>query len=245
MQGGPQPVQLNGPATTFYWIAPGENRRVTYRLVLQDGQTVSATTTFTVEGPSHTTMEVPPAQVVVGPGNSPGISFMSFAGTGISFRAQYLLPEGSLPNYLWVQLVKRDVMVAKSQSALDRCVPKSQPIAEVGSGLDSNYPYDSHNPTRDSPPVVLNPEAEAITRKFHARMYLLWGSGLSNSIPVPLGYVDWHFEGEAVRKDILKNVWVLKKGSGGADDAERPFRATHSYPLWNSLVPYTGLMRCE
>jgi hypothetical protein len=76
-------------------------------------------------------------------------------------------------------------------------------------------------------------------------MYLLWGSGMSNSIAVPLGYVDWHFEGQAVRKDGIKNEWSLEKGNGGPDDSERPFRPTHAYPLWNNLVPYIGLMRCE
>ena len=245
LQGGAQPVVRSGPSTTFYWAAPGNHRRVTYSLVLSDGQTVSASTRFDVEGPSYTSMEVPPTEVVIGPGNVPGDSFMSFAGTGISFRAQYALPEESLPNYLWVQLITRDVVELKRHASVERCVPKSQPIPDVGSGLDSNYPYDSHNPTRDSPPVELNPAEEEISRTFHARMYLLWGSGLSNSIPIPLGYVDWHFEGQAVRKDVLKNTWILKKGSGGADDPEHPFRATRTYPLWNSLVPYSGSMRCK
>lgn len=245
LQGGAQPVVRSGPSTTFFWTVPGDHRRVTYSLVLSDGQEVSASTGFDVEGPSYTSMEVPPTEVVIGPSSLHGDSYMSFAGTGISFRAQYALPEESLPNYLWVQLIKRDVVELKRHTSVERCVPKSQPVPDLGSGLDSNYPYDSHNPTRDSPPVELNPAEEEISRAFHARMYLLWGSGLSNSIPVPLGYVDWHFEGQAVRKDVLKNTWILKKGNGGADDPEHPFRATHTYPQWNSLVPYSGSMRCK
>ncbi|HEY2119859.1 MAG TPA: hypothetical protein VGH37_11790, partial [Candidatus Acidoferrum sp.] len=193
----------------------------------------------------------PPVEVAVGGGGSASgaeqanTSYLSFVGSGISFRAQYSLPEGFLRNYVWVQLVTRDLMVAKSGGTIDRCMPKSQPIPDAGAGLDTSYPYDSHNPTRDSPPVRLTPESQEISRKFHARMYLLWGSGMSNSIAVPLGYVDWHFEGQAVRKDGIKNEWSLKKGNGGPDDSERPFRPTHAYPLWNNLVPYAGLMRCE
>lgn len=101
-QGGPQPIVVNGPATIFYWVTPGSQRRATYTLVLSDGQTATANTTFTVAGPLYTTVEVPPVEVAVGGGGSASgaelanTSYLSFVGTGISFRAQYSLPEGFL-----------------------------------------------------------------------------------------------------------------------------------------------------
>ncbi|HEY2118588.1 MAG TPA: hypothetical protein VGH37_05335, partial [Candidatus Acidoferrum sp.] len=41
-QGGPQPIVLNGPATIFYWVTPGSQRRATYTLVLSNGQAATA-----------------------------------------------------------------------------------------------------------------------------------------------------------------------------------------------------------
>jgi hypothetical protein len=190
-------------------------------------------------------MEVPPVELLVGPGTEPSSSYMSFAGKGISFRARYNLPEGLLKNYVWVQLVTNDVMEVKGNNWRMVCTPKSLPEAQMGVGLDTDYPYDWRNPTRDSPPMQLQPEAQEISRKFNARMYLLWGSGLSNSIVVPLGYVPWHFEGHALRKDLPTNTWTLLSGSGGADDPDHPYRPTRTYPSWNSLVPYAGVMKCN
>lgn len=244
-RGGPQPVSQNGPTTTIYWVGAGPGRKVTYQVTMEDGETATASAVFDVKGPSLEDMVVPPVEVMVGHGSEPTSSYMSFAGTGISFRAYYDLPDGMMRNYTWVQVVTRDVMEVRVGKELKVCTPESQPEAELGAGLDTDYPYDWRNPTRDSPPIQLLPEAEAISRHFHARMYLLWGSGLSNSIVVPLGYVGWHFEGEAIRRDLLTNTWTLKKGSGGADDPEKPYRPTRSYPSWNTVLPYTGGMQCK
>lgn len=244
-RGGPQPVSLNGPTTTIYWVRPGSARKVTYRVTMDDGETATASADFEVEGPSLQDIVVPPVEVLVGHGTVPSSSYMSFAGTGISFRAYYNLPDGMMRNYTWVQVVTRDVLEVKVGKALKLCTPESQPEAELGVALDTVYPYDWHNPTRDSPPMELLPDAEAVSRHFQARMYLLWGSGLSNSIVVPLGYVGWHFDGYAVRKDLLTNSWTLKEGSGGADDPEQTYWPTRSYPIWSAVVPYTGRMQCK
>jgi len=68
LQGGAQPVVRSGPSTAFYWAATGNHRRVTYSLILTDGQEVSASTSFDVDGPSYITMQVPPTEVVIGAG---------------------------------------------------------------------------------------------------------------------------------------------------------------------------------
>ncbi len=244
-RGGPQPVSLRGPTTTIYWVRPGSMRKVTYQVIMDDGERATASAVFDVDGPLLRDVIVPPVEVIVGHGAERSSSYMSFAGAGISFRAQYSLPEGMMRNYTWVQVVTRDVMEVNVGNERKVCTPVSQPEAELGVGLDTNYPYDWRNPTRDSPPMQLLPQAETISRHFHARMYLLWGSGLSNSIVVPLGYVGWHFEGFALRKDLLTNSWTLKEGRGGADDPEQPYRPTRSYPLWNAVVPYLGEMQCK
>ena len=185
-----------------------------------------------------------PVKVTVAPGAIPNSSVLGLAGSGITFRAGYFLPEEMLKNFIWVQLIQFDSLMVKTREGTLHCVPKSQPVAELGTGLDTSYPYDTRNPTRDNPPLQLTREAQEFSRMFHARMYLLWTSGLSNSIPVPLGYVDWHFSAQAVSKDQSNN-WMLLYGSGGPNDPEKPFTQSHSYPLWNSLVPYLGPLTCE
>ncbi len=243
--GGPQPVSLNGPTVTVYWVRPGAERRVTYRVTMTNGESSTAIARFDVEGPSVQDIEVPLVELKVGPGTQPNSSYMSFAGSGISFRAHYNLPEGLLRNYTWVQLVTRDEIEVSAGKNIMICTPKSLPEPELGAGLDTDYPYDWRNPTHDSPPLQLYPDAAEISRRFHARMYLMLGSGMSNSIVVPLGYVAWHFEGHAVRKDLLTNTWTLTYGSGGADDPEHPYQPSRSYPAWGALVPYSGVMKCK
>jgi hypothetical protein len=243
--GGPQPVTINGSTVTFYWVRPGTERRVIYRVTMSNGETATAKVVFDVDGPSLQNITVPPVEVTVRPGTEPGSTYMDFAGTGILFQAHYNLPEGLMRNYTWVQLVTRDVVRTRMGKEWMVCRPKSEPQAELGVGLDTDYPYDWRNPTRDSPPIQLEPATEEVSRSFHARMYLMWGSGLSNSIAVPLGYVAWHFEGHAIRKDLLTNTWTLINGSGGPDDEAQPYRPTRSYPSWSTVVPYSGEIECK
>lgn len=245
-RGGPQPVTIHGPTVMFYWVRPGPQRRVTYRVTTTDGQTALATVVFDVQGPSLRDLMISPVEVIVRPGTEPGSSYMDFAGKGMLFDAHFnLLPKGLMRDYTWVQLVTRDVIDIRTGKEWMVCRPKAEPQAELGVGLDTDYPYDWRNPTRDSPPIQLEPETEEVSRSFHARMYLLWGSGLSNSIVVPLGYVAWHFEGRAIRKNLLTNTWTLLNGSGGPDDAEQPYRPSQSYPSWSAVVPYSGVEECK
>ena len=244
-QGGPQPVLLQGPSTVFYWVAPGSCKTVTFRVTMPDGGTAQASAMFEVDGPSSTEVAVSDVEVQVGPGKTAGTSYMTFGGAGINFRAQYDLPERLVKNFTWVQLILDDTLLIKSKDGELVCSPKVRPVAELGVALDSGYPYDTHNPTKDSPPVELNREGEELSREFHARMYLLWNSGLTNSIEVPLGYVAWHFGGRAVRTDEEGNHWTLKSGSGGVDDKNEPFKRVRIYPVWNRLVPYMGILVCD
>ena len=243
LHGGPQPVVLSGPTALFYWVTRGVGRKVRYTVTLASGETATAGVTFDVSGPGYARIESNPRKVILGPGIVGSTVYMGFSGTGISFDASYLLEPGLLRNYTWVQLISSDHIVMRSPEGTLQCVPKSQPAAEFGAGLDSSYPYDTHNPTRDSPPIQLTEDTDEITRSLRAKMYLLWSSGLSNSIAVPLGYVPWHFSGHAIRKE--GNQWKLQSGSGGPDDPEQAFRTTRSYPLWESLVPYTGVLTCD
>lgn len=145
-----------------------------------------------------------------------------------------------MKNYTWVQLIDEDEIVAESAATRMVCEPKTQPVPYAGGGLDTNYPYDTKNPTRDSPPVELTGDATEISRKLAARIYLLWTSGKSNSIAVPLGYVAWRLSARAIRRG---EKWELREGEVGLDG--EGFHASGSYPEWDSLVPYSGVLTCH
>jgi len=244
LHGGPQPVVRQGSTTTFYWVTPGDDRRVVYRLHLANGLIASAEVSFDVDGPVATRVQVDSPKVVITPGTA-NSSLLGIMGAGISFRAGYSLPEGMLKNFIWVQLIRSDVITVNENGVRFHCVPKSEPVASIGAGLDTDYPYDTHNPTLDNPRIELTSNIQQYSRIFHARMYLLWRPGLSNSIPVPLGFVDWNFSGEVLLKDATTNSWILKSGQGGPNSPAEPFTRSHSYPLWNSLVPYTEVLTCN
>ena len=242
--GGPQPVVREGSATAFYWLTPGYDRIVRYRLKLANGVTATAMVIFDVEGPSSTQVDVDTEKVAIDPAalNS---SVLGMTGAGISFRARYFLPEGVAKNFIWVQIIQSDAITVNSNGFRLHCVPKTQPISNVGAGLDTTYPYDTHNPTLDNPRIRLASDTQEYSRLFRARMFLLWTSGLSNSIPVPLGFVDWSFSGEVVLKDVATNTWELKSGRGGPNNAVAPFTRAAIYPFWTSLVPYTEVLTCN
>jgi len=245
LQGGPQPVVLTGPSVHFYWTTPGERRKVSYTLKLANGDTRTASVFFDVDGPSAAQVDVEPVKVVIAPSATPNSSVLGLVGSGITFHAGYLLPEGLSKNFTWVQLILFDSLMVKNKGETMYCVPKAAPIAQQGSGLDTGYPYDTRNPTRDNPPLQLTPDADEFLRTFHARMYLLWTSGLANSIAVPLGFVDWHFSALARREDGQGNNWSIRYGDGGPNDRRRPFTPSPAYPQWSSLVPYSGVLSCN
>jgi hypothetical protein len=244
LRGGPQPVLRLGPTTRFYWITPGENRVVTYRLKLTNGATATAEVTFDVDGPSSAQVRVDSVKVVVVP-ETPDSSLLGMIGPGISFRAAYSLPDGMLKNFTWVQLIQSDAITVNNGGVRLHCVPKSLPVANLGAGLDTLYPYDTNNPTLDNPRIHLTSDIQEYSRVLHARMYLLWTSGLHNSIAVPLGFVDWSFSGEVVLQDARTKTWVLKSGQGGPINPAEPFTQSHAYPSWNGLVPYTEVLTCH
>lgn len=233
-----------GPATQFYWITPGENRAVRYELRLTNGVTAAAEVRFDVDGPWSAQVQVDSGKVMISQ-PTPSSSLLGMLEPGISFRARYYLPEGMLKNFTWVQLIQSDVMTIKDNGIALHCVPKSEPVTRVGAGLDTVYPYDTHNPTLDNPRIHLPSDITEYSREFRARMYLLWTSGLPNSIVVPLGFVEWSFSGNVVLKIAKTSEWVLVSGSEGPDDPVAPFTPSHVYPIWNSLVPYTQILTCN
>jgi hypothetical protein len=119
-----------------------------------------------------------------------------------------------------------------------------------GTGFDdgggTGFPYGIGASVNDNPDFSLQTSygtqvtgvTEVNDSPFSATMYLLWSSGLTNSIRVPLGSVSWQWSRDATYS-AQTQTWTLKSGSGSAS----AFIAGSSYPSWNSKVPFNGVTR--
>lgn len=113
-----------------------------------------------------------------------------------------------------------------------------------GFGLDNVNPYPTFSPpstTDDNPGTRLYADDTEVTADMTATMYLLWASSTVGSIPVPLGYVDWGWFGDAVRDKSTK-TWSIKTDSGSQGYAGS-FQDSSTYPSWSNVV-HNGANPC-
>ena len=230
----------------FYWTTPGNPLQQTVKYYYAawgyGAWSPNATASVNVVGPTSATVTVNTGQEDITPG-----LFLAFGGVptniGISFAASATPPSGYSNSFEWVQLITHDVslLTPSSGAAVLTCTPTTQPVANTGTGLDTEFPYATGSTTNDNPRIGLSATYKEISRSFTATMYLLWNSGLSNSIPIPLGYVAWQSNGDAVLTNSGSNTWSLKSGSGSSNS----FQTSSSLPQWSSFVPYTGGLTCH
>jgi len=106
-----------------------------------------------------------------------------------------------------------------------------------GFGLDNSNPYPTFAPpstTDDNPGTRLYADDTEVTADMQATMYLLWTSSAAGSIPVPLGYVDWSWFGDAVRDESTK-IWSIKPDSGSQGYAGS-LQDSSTYPQWPRVL---------
>jgi hypothetical protein len=156
---------------------------------------------------------------------------------GIAFTAGATPPSGYTNSFVWVQLITGDTFGFTLSSGL------TQTCTVNSLGLDNRYPYapTTGNTVPDSPFVNLNSGDSKTTRTFSAQMYLLWSSGLTNSIPVPLGSASWSFFADAVQ-NMSTQQWTVQPDSSRSANA---FQAGNSYPSWTSLYTNGGSTTCH
>ncbi|MFY9852699.1 MAG: hypothetical protein WAK26_02330 [Terracidiphilus sp.] len=253
---------------TFYWVYPEDNNiPVTYKYCVDipgadaDGQcSLVAKAAFTVTGvdsswinitneilaniddltgcdldPGGPTLVYGDIQGPTGPCSTP--TNLPFGTPGITFY-----PAGTPPgagNYLFAQLIGSDVAVDSRSGATTTCTDIP--------GVDGTYPYQHQiNPpsTSDSPETPLPSTYTTVTRNFNATMYLLWQStATANSIPVPLGYIPWTFNGVATNSGTAQApAWTASgagapiSGNGAAGGAFVPADPTQpnlGIPIWS------------
>ena len=260
--------------------------QVSFQYVPGNGSaSVSATARFTVDGPNSVNVQSFMQPVIItsatstgqpltlGPGNFPVTNGITFPATGGAF------PTGSGTNaaFQWVQLV--------ASLKFDWQFPtgtREYVLNGVPNVLDSTYPYGSGSQATDSPATIklgFNGEHESAA-SMTARMWLLWDPALRvdgtsctpasvdsqdvphpstcDSIPIPIGFVEWHWSGDAISTlDLLTpptdtNGWRAgspagQPGCGNPTAAGNGPALTHQafdFPDWSSLEDFPSTYTC-
>jgi hypothetical protein len=235
----------------FYWELQGTSIPVTYQYcadIPYVGKQCSpiATAEFNVNGPNSVNLYTcggnvtgcsqygPLGSVAITPGPKLSLGNTS-TNIGIVFNASY---DASSPpgTFSFVQLIGNYTTTYSYKSGRSCSY-------DFGSGLDNSNPYppDSDTIADDNPDTTLYANDTEVKANMTATMYLLWTSSVSGSIPVPLGYVDWSWFGDAVRDESTK-TWSIKPDSGSQGNAGS-YQSNSTYPSWDNVL-HNGANPC-
>ncbi len=222
--GGSTTATLTNDAATFYWVTLGNSLNVGFTVTFSDNSTASALTKFNVAGPSS-----PSVVTKVGTINTLNNTKLVLGGSGsnigIEFTPSASAPSGYSNTWVYVQLI--DSLTIK--------LITGNTVTCTGSGLDGTYPYlpATGTYTDDNPGVMLKPAYSEESDQMAAHMYVMWSSGLANSIPVPLGYVSWNWFGDATYNS-QNGLWTVQPSSSVSAAA---FQESSAYASWTTDYP--------
>jgi len=220
--------QLSQQSVTFYFVGAGSSLQVQFTLTLNDESQHSATATFNVSAPTSAGISVSPLgqlQFVNNGTTNALIEFGSPLGTaGIQLTGQGSAPPNDSGAYVWGQLI--------SNNSYSYTIGASKTSCNGPTGLDNQFPIVTGFSFSDSPVRGLPSADNEFTWTWSATSYFMWNPQLTNSIPVPLGYVSWQFFGDAVQ-NTTTNVWSLQSDSSSSASS---FQASLSYPSWSSVA---------
>jgi hypothetical protein len=243
----PTTATLNTDMTTFYWLTTSSSQTVTFSLNLSGGATSTATASavFNIVGPTSVSVSIPPTLGTAQINNSYSPPLLQFGSNvignvfGIQFTASATEPSGYSPQFKWVQVITNDTVTETPTSGSNlTCYSTTSPSGHSGTfpALDTNYPFDTANPTQDSPVWGLATNRTEVQRTFQATMYLMWNSGVPNAIDVPLGSASWSFAVDASYNSGT-SAWGLTGTNGGSSGT---FASGTTYPTWSNEVTYSG-----
>ena len=240
-----QPLNETNSTFTFYWVSPGSALNVTYQYTMSGGGSSAsspiATATFDVRGPSspgvtiqtsstriQTVQDASGANMQVasfGPQDSPWPTAGPGSPPGISFLATVTEPSGfSDFNLTWVQ-----VITSGSQNNITGTTTKP---CTIPAGIDGPFPYKEQIADADDGPSakLLTGTYTEQTETVSFSMYLMWDPRLTNSIPIPLGHVNWSWSFDA---KFANSAWTIASSSGGPTNTP-PFTVSSGFPQWSS-----------
>jgi hypothetical protein len=262
---------LKKPNITFYWVYPTDspvtyNYCVTIPGLSSDdiasklNCSLTEKATFNVTGPGDAQMNTDPyyavtlSQLIVKPCQSGSVAkFMVYGSLTGYFEPQcpnmggdtgtpgvlFTSPGSSSPSgtYTFAQKVNHDSWTRTYTAGTSSATCSTTP------GLDGRYPYPlyAEGQAADAPGVELFPVNKKVRRNFAATMYLLWTSSIPNSIPVPIGYQDWHFQASTTNPSApTKQSWTTPVwqfiGTNGDFVPSAPSQSSNGYPTWSALA---------
>lgn len=221
----------------FYWNAPGIYT-VNYLYKLADGTSGRVGAVFKVNGPNGGILTFKgKVQIIdnrrgsfsgrykktfyLGCGNTKSTDFVCMKFD----RAKTKGPAGESGKFLWaqtlMQYVHTHISIDGSKIVCGRNVKHM---------LDNRYPYPNQKPTytTDSPAIEIIKSDNWISANFRARMYLMWKSDRTGSIPVSIGYTEWSWSGIASR---VGDSWKLNK----APAPTAKYYPTTGQPVWSGV----------
>jgi hypothetical protein len=161
-------------------------------------------------------------------------------GTLSGTRGVAFSPVGTQPatgDFIWVQLLAptNGSSFTNEISCVQASGPTTTNITYSGGFDGSVFP----SPTNDSPFTPLPTDDISVTRAFAATMYLLWQpdpTDYPNSIPVPLAYQQWVFNGSATRA-TTSDSWTASGYGGpysGGSVLSTASQSNMGYPSWSA-----------
>jgi hypothetical protein len=208
-------TDLTNSTASFAWV-DGGTKQVSCSVMLTNGQTASASATFTVTRPNTTiTASSGPIEVVdsvlsLGSGSDCEASI-----NGITCSYTTDVPSGS---YAWFPLNTSALGEIKANGTTNACSP---------SGYDSGSLPDTSSCFSDSPGISLLGRTEVSDSETHQTWLMFQPNG--NSVWVPLQVVNWSWSGSAVL-NTNTGISTLTSSNGPSVSVTQ----TTSYPIWTS-----------
>jgi hypothetical protein len=157
---------------------------------------------------------------------------------GISFTASATPPSGYSNHFVWAQMLSGYTWVGTiGVGGTETCHPSANP-SWAPPGLDVRYPASTTISTNDNPGISLNGRYVEVNLTFQATMYLLWNSGATNAIDVPLGSVTWSWSADA-QWNAGAGQWFVASSTKSA----AAFQLTSFPPTWSNVV--TSSVVCQ
>jgi len=257
-----QPAELASDTVTYHWIdavnpcsmqTVNEQqicfRTVTYTASLSNGQSVSAQATLEILQPTLTDPSEALLNGDIGSATIVGykrgawslqlrrILDAPFSGntSGMTISPNLTAPP-DFPGNIYLLQMGSSVQVSKQISGESRQC--TLPYA-----FDHVY-LQSEIPENDSPGISLPDSVTRVSLSDSFQTYLLWQPDLPNSIPAPLGVLQWGFAGTAVSHRIFGFEFWTTEADGRSEYVD-PFVSSTSYPdPWSNYLKSTTEPRC-
>lgn len=247
-------VDLRQTKLLYYYVIVNDGYKVNVEATLEGddvSHTATATATYDVGGPTNVSMTSTTIAAGVAVGEVAGDTserWLRFGNAIDTAGIEFVFTATALPGddgyVAGTQLVNVDV---------DSDPPANWPTTAGRYWLDQCRLYDSSQPavgqtyrweSRDSPGVFLDPVFSEVEVDAQFEMYFMYRPSGSTSIWVPLGQMDWFYEGTATKTGSPTNGnhgWELDDGDASVHPTGAP---SSEFPEWSQALDTLPTASC-